>query len=161
MPSLLPWMVLCVLGVTSLTQADQYSFSSVVGRASGLQYATEGDGHITSIRVWDAYGYIAGFQLRYAITWGPVYGRRIGQATELELTEGEGIVQLSGKYNYRNYIWQLMFVTSRGRSLVAGQPSGSSFNFYPTNSSSELLILSGRVNRYGITAIGAHWGWST
>ncbi|XP_062395782.1 zymogen granule membrane protein 16-like [Sardina pilchardus] len=151
-------MALCVLVVTSLTQAQPYSFSSIMASNSGTQFATEGYGHIRAIRVWDLYGYIAGLQLRYAITWGPVYGRRIGQGTDLELAEGEGIVQLSGKYITRNYIRHLMFVTSRGRSMVAGHPFGSSFNFYPSSSSSELLILSGTVNRYGITSIGAHWG---
>ena len=70
-----------------------------------------------------------------------VYGRRYGQGTEMmKLFEGEAIVQLSGKDHNGNYIQQLTLFTSRGRSLVSGQPYGASFNIYPTQSSSERMI---------------------
>ncbi len=54
-------------------------------------------------------------------------------------------------------VFELMFVSNQGRSLKVGQPSGNSFNFYPTHDGSELRFLSGRQNGNGITSIGAHW----
>lgn len=90
--------------------------------------------------------------------------------------------QVSGKY-HSNYIYQMIFMTSRGRSLVVGQPiqvftffssvnivatyghvltldslSQASFNMYPKYEDAELRMLSGRVNSAGITALAAHWG---
>ncbi|KAL1259108.1 hypothetical protein QQF64_009685 [Cirrhinus molitorella] len=75
---------------------------------------------------------------------------------EMTLHSDESIVQVSGKYD-SGYIFELMFVTSEGRSLKVGQPSGMSFNLYPTHDGSELRFLSGRQNGYGITSVGAHW----
>ncbi|KAJ8409860.1 hypothetical protein AAFF_G00219190 [Aldrovandia affinis] len=74
---------------------------------------------------------------------------------EITLFEDEAIVQISGKYQH--YIQSLVFITNRGRFLMAGQPYGASFNFYPAHSESELRLLSGQVH-YAITSIGAHWG---
>lgn len=36
-----------------------------------------------------------------------------------------------------------------------------SFNMYPTDDSQQLIILSGRSNSLGLTAIAAHWGSPT
>ncbi|XP_063055830.1 zymogen granule membrane protein 16-like isoform X2 [Engraulis encrasicolus] len=158
MYNMLSLMVLCLLGATSLSDAG-YSYSPAVGRGEGTAYATEGEGRITAVRVWETYnGYITGFQLRYNFAWTPVYGRKYATENEMELFEGETIVQVWGKYHTSNYIYQIGFGTNRGRSLIVGQPRGYSFNFYPTHSGSELLKLSGRYNGKGITSIAAHWG---
>lgn len=135
-----------------------YSYSPAVGGGSGTSYSTGGEeGRITGIRVYEqTSAYIKGIQVRYDAIWGDLIGLATGTAQELELIDDETIVQLSGKY-YTNYVYQLMFVTSTGRSLVVGQPSYHSFNFYPTHPEAELKLLSGRFNSAGITSVGAHW----
>ncbi|XP_036411170.1 zymogen granule membrane protein 16-like [Megalops cyprinoides] len=148
-------LCLCLLvSVRASSLPQYYSYSSSVGSGSGSPYATTGEGRITAVRVWDS-SYIRGFQFRYDYAWTPVIGNTYGTELEMMLFEGEAIIQVSGKYQH--YIESLMFVTNRGRSLIAGAPSGWSFNFYPTHSGSELRLLSGRVHG-GITSIGAHWG---
>ncbi|XP_036411169.1 zymogen granule membrane protein 16-like [Megalops cyprinoides] len=151
---------LCLLCGSSwaLYKPQYYSYSAAVGGGSGTSYASDGEGRITAVRVWEISGsYITGFQLRYEYAWSPRYGREVGTPLEMSLFEGEAIVQVSGKYNPSNYIYQLVFVTSRGRSFIVGQPVGTSFNFYPVHSESELRFLSGRFNGNGITSMGAHW----
>ncbi|XP_072250808.1 zymogen granule membrane protein 16-like [Leuresthes tenuis] len=135
-----------------------YSYSRAVGGGSGNSFSSEGDGRITAVRVWElSNSYIIGIQLRYDYSWTPVLGRKIGDANELDLFDGEVIVQISGKY-HTNYIYQLIFVTSHGRTLNVGQPLQISFNFYPIHQDAELRLLSGRYNGNGITSLGAHWG---
>uniref|UniRef100_A0A668APH3 Jacalin-type lectin domain-containing protein n=1 Tax=Myripristis murdjan TaxID=586833 RepID=A0A668APH3_9TELE len=101
---------------------------------------------------------LCSIQLRYGLIWAQRNGRTYNQAHEIELFDGERIIQVSGKYHQSNYIYQLVFVTSRGRSLTVGQPTQHSFNFYTNNPEAELIILSGRYNGNGITSLGAHWG---
>lgn len=86
-------------------------------------------------------------------------GVNYGNPMEMTLSEDEFIVQVSGKYyyGYYGYIFQVMFVTNQGRMFKVGQPTGTSFNHYPTHDGSELRFLSGRQNGQGITSIGAHW----
>ncbi|XP_031442536.2 zymogen granule membrane protein 16-like, partial [Clupea harengus] len=140
-------------------QPDRYSFSVPVGSATGTQFATSGTGRITAVRMWERNNNIVtGFQLKYGFAWTPMVGNNGTNRVSISLFEGEAIVQVSGKYNPSNFIYQLFFVTSRGRFLAAGQPTGLSFNHYPTNAESELRILSGRANNVGITSLGAHWG---
>ncbi|KAJ8415742.1 hypothetical protein AAFF_G00402990 [Aldrovandia affinis] len=139
-------------------QPQYYSFSPTVGRGHGESFASVGEGRITGVRIWEqSNSYIKGFQLKYENVWTPIYGSTSNEETELLLFEGEAIVQISGKYNPPNYIYCLRFVTSRGRSLIAGQPTGNSFNFYPVDGQSELQIVSGRSDGTGIASIGAHW----
>uniref|UniRef100_A0A673HCX1 Jacalin-type lectin domain-containing protein n=1 Tax=Sinocyclocheilus rhinocerous TaxID=307959 RepID=A0A673HCX1_9TELE len=95
-------------------------------------------------------------QLSYDGNWTTLVCANYGIPMEMKLLDNESIVQVSGKYDY-GYICELMFVTSQGRSFKVGQPSGISFNFYPTHDGSELRFLSGRHNGWGITSIGAHW----
>ncbi|XP_043117592.1 zymogen granule membrane protein 16-like [Puntigrus tetrazona] len=136
---------------------DYYSYSMAVGDGSGTEYTTASDGRITGIRIWEnSNAYIRGIQLRYDADWTTAVCTSNGNPMEMTLRNNESIVQVSGKY-YSGYIYEIMFVTSRGRSLKVGQPYGSSFNFYPTNVGSELRFLSGRQNGNGITSIGAHW----
>ncbi|KAM6974358.1 zymogen granule membrane protein 16-like [Tautogolabrus adspersus] len=136
-------------------QPQYYSYSPAVGSGSGTPFSLTGDGRITAIRVWEvSNNYIYGFQFRYGYIWSSVVGVKSGDPQEMELFEDEAIVQISGKYN--SYIRSVVFVTNRGRSLHAGQPSGRSFNMYPTNSMAELRIISGRQSGL-IYALGAHW----
>nr|XP_057909812.1 zymogen granule membrane protein 16-like [Doryrhamphus excisus]XP_057909813.1 zymogen granule membrane protein 16-like [Doryrhamphus excisus]XP_057909814.1 zymogen granule membrane protein 16-like [Doryrhamphus excisus]XP_057909815.1 zymogen granule membrane protein 16-like [Doryrhamphus excisus] len=155
------YLLLSMLCATSLTQPvqDYYSFSPTVGSGSGTSFMTEGVGKITAVRVWEQSGsYITGIQFRYDHIWTNLVGRIVGQPQEMMLHGGEKIVQVSGKYYTSNYIYQLIFVTSTGRSLISGQPSQTSFNFYPIYPEAELRLVSGRSNGFGITALGAHWG---
>uniref|UniRef100_A0A8C2DQJ2 Jacalin-type lectin domain-containing protein n=1 Tax=Cyprinus carpio TaxID=7962 RepID=A0A8C2DQJ2_CYPCA len=136
---------------------DFYSYSLAVGDGSGTEYSTAHAGRITDIRVWEySSAYISGFQLSYDGNWTTLVCASYGSPMEMKLHDDESIVQVSGKYD-SGYIFELMFVTNKGRSLKVGQPSGISFNFYPTHDGSELRFLSGRQNGYGITSIGAHW----
>ncbi|KAG8010250.1 Zymogen granule membrane protein 16 [Nibea albiflora] len=96
-------------------------------------------------------------QLLYSNQYTARVGRSYGAVHQLDLFDEEVIVQISGKY-HSNYIYQLIFVTSRGRSLIVGQPIQTSFNFYPIHVDAELRMLSGRTNGAGITALAAHWG---
>ncbi|XP_053287592.1 zymogen granule membrane protein 16 [Pleuronectes platessa] len=133
-----------------------YSYSGSIG-GTGIAFSSSGKGRITGIRVWEVPSqYITGIQVRHQYIWSKVFGRVYGAVLEMSLFDGEGFVQVSGKY-HSNYIYQLIFITSRGRSMRAGQPYQKSFNFYPTHPESELRILSGRHNGNGITALGAHW----
>ncbi|XP_053183595.1 zymogen granule membrane protein 16-like [Scomber japonicus] len=135
-----------------------FSYSRAVGDGSGTSFSSEGQGRITAVRVWEkSNSYITGIQLRYDYVWSQRLGRSYGTAKEMVLFDDEVIVQVSGKY-HSNYIYQVMFVTSRGRFLTAGQPYQRSFNFYPTHPEAELRLLSGRYNGNGITSLGAHWG---
>ncbi|XP_071356900.1 zymogen granule membrane protein 16-like [Trachinotus anak] len=133
-----------------------YSFSPAVGSGSGSSYSLTGEGRITAIRVWDSYNsYIYGFQFQYGSIWSPIAGYRRGNVQHMELFDDEAIIQISGKYAH--YLQSVVFTTTRGRTLRAGQPAGHSFNMYPTHSEAELRFISGRVHG-AITSIGAHWG---
>ncbi|KAM9353333.1 zymogen granule membrane protein 16-like [Symphorus nematophorus] len=156
-------LVFAALCASCLAQKDKsgvlhYSFSRSVGGAAGSSFSTEGEGKITGVRVWEVSGsYITGIQLRYDYIWTARVGRAFGRVNELNLFDNESIIQVSGKY-YTNYIYQLIFVTSRGRSLIVGQPTRTSFNFHPKHEDAGLIMLSGRSNTAGITALAAHWG---
>ncbi|XP_056255714.1 zymogen granule membrane protein 16-like [Seriola aureovittata] len=137
-------------------QPQYYSFSPAVGSGSGTSYSLTGEGRITAVRVWEAYNnYIYGFQFRYGFIWSSVVGSKSGNPLVMELYDDEAIIQVSGKYAH--YLQSVVFTTNRGRTLRAGQPSGHSFNMYPTHSQAELRFISGRVHG-AITSIGAHWG---
>ncbi|XP_068180345.1 zymogen granule membrane protein 16-like [Antennarius striatus] len=134
------------------------SFSESVGSGNGESYATSGEGRITAIRVWEApHSYITGFQLSFNHIWDEVIGYKTHFETEMKLFENEVITQVSGKYQ-STIIYQLIFVTSRGRFLIVGQPNKISFNMYPEFSDGELVKLSGHQQYNRITAIAAHWG---
>ncbi|KAM3596018.1 uncharacterized protein V6R79_007039 [Siganus canaliculatus] len=149
------FVVLVLLAVSAVADAQSYSFSPAVGAGTGSPYSITGEGRITAVRLWESYNSIIyGVQLRYGGVWSPVAGRIVGQAKELELFEEEAIIQVSGKYAH--YIHSIMFVTSQGRFLSAGQPHGHSFNMYPSNSQAELVFISGRIHG-ALTAFGAHW----
>ncbi|XP_061574236.1 prostatic spermine-binding protein-like [Cololabis saira] len=136
-----------------------YSYSTAVGSGTGTAFSSTANGRITAVRVWENNNaYIKGIQLRHEYTWDIVLGHKLGEPQELELFDGEVITQISGKYHPSNYIYQLIFVTSRGRNLMIGQPLQTSFNFYPAHQDGELRLLSGRFNNAGITSLGAHWG---
>ncbi|XP_031134065.1 zymogen granule membrane protein 16 [Sander lucioperca] len=135
------------------------SFSPDVGPGTGTAFATGGgDQRITAIRIWERSGaYISGIQLRFGFIWAERVGVEVGIVQQLDLFDGESFVQVSGKF-HSDYIYQLTFVTSRGRFLMVGQPITNSFNLYPTYSDEELRLLSGRFNGAGITSLAAHWG---
>ncbi|CAL8261991.1 unnamed protein product [Boreogadus saida] len=141
-------------------QANEFSsYSSALGSGSGTPFSSKGEGCITGVKVWELpNSHITGIQLRHGANWGSVLGIVTTSELSMELFEGEAIVQVSGKYNPVDYIYQLTFRTSRGRSLIAGQPLQVSFNFYPKFARAELRMLSGRSNDKGITSLGAHWG---
>ncbi|CAL1583467.1 unnamed protein product [Knipowitschia caucasica] len=134
---------------------QNYSFSSLVGSGSGTPYRIEGDERVTGVRVWSQSSYISSIQLRYGYIWAERAGLHSGTMQEFLLFDDEALVQISGKYSH--YIHSLVFVTSRGRSLmVMGNPSGESFNMYPEHEQAELRFLSGTYHAY-LTGISAHW----
>ncbi|CAJ1062071.1 zymogen granule membrane protein 16-like [Xyrichtys novacula] len=143
----------CLAAPTSISP----SYSVAVGIGSGTAFATEGKGRITAIRVWEiSRSFIGSLQLCYDYICPDKFGNSPGTLQEMELYEDETIVQVSGKHS--SYIYQLVFVTSHGRFLSAGNPMGLSFSFFPKDPRAGLLMLSGRYNRYGITSVAAHWG---
>ncbi|XP_034560168.1 zymogen granule membrane protein 16-like [Notolabrus celidotus] len=136
-------------------QPQYYSFSNEVGTGSGSPYSLKGQGKITAVRVWDS-NYLYAFQFRYGYIWSPIVGNKAGFVQEMELHDDEAIIQISGKYSH--YLQSVVFTTTKGRTLQAGQPSGNSFNMYaPVNSMSQLVALTGRYHG-GLTSLQAHWG---
>ncbi|XP_062385392.1 zymogen granule membrane protein 16-like [Sardina pilchardus] len=146
-------IVFCVLLVAVSAAPSGFSFSPSVGSGSGSSYTITGEGRITAVRLWES-SYVRGIQVRYGSKWSQVAGYRSGTELEIELFDGEFIAQVSGKYSH--YIQSIMIVTSRGRSIIAGQPSGTTFNMYPEHPMAELRFLSGRFHG-GLTAIATHW----
>ncbi|KAL2080228.1 hypothetical protein ACEWY4_024021 [Coilia grayii] len=149
-------LFLSVLLAAASAAPTFFSFSPSVGSGAGSSYAIQGMGRITAVRIWENNNaHIRGIQLRYGYAWSSIAGYDGGESHEIELFDGEFIVQISGKYAH--YIQSLMIVTNRGRSITAGQPSGASFNMYGGHPMAELRFLSGQVHG-GLTAIAAHWG---
>ncbi|KAM3614566.1 uncharacterized protein V6R79_016207 [Siganus canaliculatus] len=152
------FLVFTALCASCLAYPVDYSFSPSVGYGSGTSFSITGEGRITGIRIWEAYNaYITGIQLSFNNIWSQRIGRSYGHTHQLDLFEKEKIIQVSGKY-HSNYIYQLIFQTSFGRSLIVGQPYQRSFNMYASQPHSELIMLSGRYTSSGITALAAHWG---
>ncbi|XP_034066359.1 zymogen granule membrane protein 16-like [Gymnodraco acuticeps] len=135
-------------------ETQSYSYSPPAGSGSGSPFSIIGEGRITAVRVWES-SYIRGFQFRYGFTWSSVSGTTSGQLQERELSGGEAIIQISGMYSH--YVQSVVFVTSKGRHFEAGQPSGTSFNMYPSHKGAELVLISGTTHG-GITSIAAIWG---
>ncbi|KAM3613724.1 uncharacterized protein V6R79_004242 [Siganus canaliculatus] len=156
--SMFSFLVFTALCASCLAYPVDYSFSPSVGFGSRDSFSITGEGRITGIRIWEAYNaYITGIQLSFNNIWSERVGRSLGPVHQLDLFENEKIIQVSGKY-HSNYIYQLIFQTSFGRSLIVGQPYQRSFNMYPAQPHLELIMLSGRANSFGITALAAHWG---
>lgn len=149
------FFALLVLSAWANAQPQSYSYSPPAGTGGGNPYTINGEGRITAVRVWDNYnGHIYGIQLRYGYIWSHVAGYTTSDRHDIELFEDESIIQISGKFAH--YVQSLVITTSRGRTLMAGQPNGRSFNMYTTNTAAELRFLSGRYHG-GLTSIGAHW----
>uniref|UniRef100_A0A8C5GAB1 Zymogen granule membrane protein 16-like n=1 Tax=Gouania willdenowi TaxID=441366 RepID=A0A8C5GAB1_GOUWI len=148
--------MLCVAVFSLLAlSAVAVSKSVTLGSGSGTTYSITGEDRITAIRVWERYSsYITGLQVCYGLIWSERVGREDNTIHEMELYDGERIIQVSGKYT--SYIQSLVFVTNMSRSLFVGQPSGYSFNMFPTHEQAELRFLSGRASSY-ISSIGTHW----
>uniref|UniRef100_A0A4W5QE39 Jacalin-type lectin domain-containing protein n=1 Tax=Hucho hucho TaxID=62062 RepID=A0A4W5QE39_9TELE len=128
----------------AMSMKEPYSYSSAVVQGGGTPFASSGEGRITGVRVWENINYYYYYYCYYYNS---------------NTYTGDGaIVQVSGKYNPRNYIYTLVFTTNRGHSLLSGQPKHVSFNFYPAHMGNELRLLSGCFNGAGITSIGVHWG---
>ncbi|MEQ2209397.1 hypothetical protein XENOCAPTIV_029639, partial [Xenoophorus captivus] len=147
--------IFALLAACVWTDDSHYSFSRSVGSGSGSSFSITGKERITAIRVWELYGnHIYGIQLCYASNWSQIAGYTYSEPLEIELFKDEKIIQVSGKYAH--YIQSLIFVTNKGRSLVVGQPSGYSFNMYPTHPEAELRFLSGMYHG-GLSSFQAHW----
>ncbi|KAK5883393.1 hypothetical protein CesoFtcFv8_019729 [Champsocephalus esox] len=118
-------------------ETQSYSYSPPVGSGSGSSFSIIGEGRITAVRVWES---------------SNIQGS--GQLQEMELSDDEAIIQISGKASH--YVQSVVIVTSKGRHLEAGQPSGTSFNMYPSHKDAELVFISG-TNHGAMTSIAAHW----
>ncbi|XP_012725907.2 zymogen granule membrane protein 16 [Fundulus heteroclitus] len=147
--------IFALLVAFAWAEDSHYSFSPSVGSGSGTSFSITGEERITAIRVWERYGnHIYGIQIRYGSVWSQIAGYTYGSPIEFELFEDEKIIQVSGKHAH--YIQSLIFVTSKGRSMFAGQPSGHSFNMYPTHQDAELRFLSGTYHG-GLSSFQPHW----
>ncbi|XP_075439287.1 zymogen granule membrane protein 16-like [Ascaphus truei] len=134
------------------------SFAGEYGSGGGTAFSFSGEqlnGPITALRVRESPSHIVGLQFRYGTVWGPYYGYTVGTQFEVTLFPGENITQVSGKAS--PYVNELLFVTSRGRLLRFGQPSGTSFNDFPLFEGTALRYVSGRYSTV-ILSIGFHWG---
>ncbi|XP_061838596.1 zymogen granule membrane protein 16-like [Nerophis lumbriciformis] len=148
-------VTLLIFCTVSDVHPQMFSLSLPVGPGGGVSFSLTGEGRITAVRVWERYNnYIEGLQIRYGPIWSPVVGRQSGAGKDLELFDGEAIIQISGKYT--SSLQSVLFVTNCSRSLQAGQPRGHSFNMYPQSKEAELRFISGQV-RNGFTSFGAHW----
>uniref|UniRef100_A0AAX7SHH5 Uncharacterized protein n=1 Tax=Astatotilapia calliptera TaxID=8154 RepID=A0AAX7SHH5_ASTCA len=95
----------------------------------------------------------------YHNSWADVVGRIYGTPQELELFDGELFAYILDLWKIdNNYIYQVIFGTSRGRSLIVSQPTQGSFNFYPPHPDAELRLLSRRLSGNGITIPGSSLG---
>ncbi|XP_051811487.1 zymogen granule membrane protein 16-like [Acanthochromis polyacanthus] len=162
---LLCCVVFSLLAASVLADGFQYSYSRFRGSKHGVETTLRGTGRITAVRLWSGYNsFIFGFESffcsssRIQFRFGPIWSRTVGRTTgarqEIQLFEDETIVQVSGKYG--RYIQQLIFVTSRGRFLIAGRPSFQSFNMFPEHKDAELIFLSIRFGR-ALYAVASHW----
>ncbi|XP_053550516.1 zymogen granule membrane protein 16-like [Bombina bombina] len=154
-------MCMCLLLGSSLAAVASRSSSFVgeYGAGGGTAYSFSGEqlnGHITALRVRENVNHILGLQFRYGRQWSPYYGNAAGTLHEVELYPGENITQVSGKV--AAYVNELIFVTSHGRLLRFGQPSGTSFNDFPLFPGTILRYVSGRYSTV-IHSIGFHWGY--
>ncbi|KAK1880750.1 Zymogen granule membrane protein 16, partial [Dissostichus eleginoides] len=148
--------IFAVIAASAIAEPEtqSYSYSPPAGSGSGSPFSIIGEGRITAVRVWESSS-IRGIQFRYGFTWSSVVGYMSGQLQEMELSDDEAIIQISGKASH--YVQSVVIVTSKGRHLEAGQPSGTSFNMYPSRKDAELVFISG-TNHGAMTSIAAHWG---
>ncbi|XP_077170878.1 zymogen granule membrane protein 16-like [Paroedura picta] len=111
------------------------------------------DGSITAmkIRVGE---YITGIQVRYGKEWSDYVGGSSGEWHAFVLQPGEGIIQVSGKFD--RYIRKLSFVTNLGRHLSFGVDGGTGFTALPLFPKAILSYISGRSGAV-IDAISFHW----
>ncbi|XP_072273290.1 zymogen granule membrane protein 16-like [Pyxicephalus adspersus] len=155
--------LLCVcflLGSTaaSSVQSRLSSFAGEHGAGGGTAFSFSSEqlnGPITGIRIRVNPSHVIGIQIQYGGIWGPYYGNPSGTLSEILLYRGENITQVSGKV--ASYVNELVFVTSRGRILKFGQPSGNSFNDFPLFEGTALRYVSGRYSSV-LHSIGFHWG---
>uniref|UniRef100_A0A673HC60 Jacalin-type lectin domain-containing protein n=1 Tax=Sinocyclocheilus rhinocerous TaxID=307959 RepID=A0A673HC60_9TELE len=122
---------ICFVSIRLLSSLlDFYSYSLAAGDGSGTEYSTAHAGRITGIRIWEySNAHIGGIQLSYDGNWTTL------------VCANYGTPMVSGKYDY-------------GQSFKVGQPSGNSFNFYPTHDGSELHFLS---EFWGALWRSGHW----
>ncbi|KAM4632068.1 zymogen granule membrane protein 16-like [Discoglossus pictus] len=150
---MLSLMCACLLVGSSLTASREYG----PGGGTVFSYSSQQlNGPITALRVRENPSYILGLQFCYGNIWGPYYGNADGTLHEVVLRPEENITQVSGKVN--SYIAELIFMTSHGRLIRFGQPSGTSFNDYPEQPGNILRYVSGRYSPSYIHSIGFHWG---
>ncbi|XP_073504901.1 zymogen granule membrane protein 16-like [Phyllobates terribilis] len=158
---MLALLCLCLLlgsSVASSVQSRMSSFVGEYGAGGGTAFSFSSEqlnGPITGLRVRENPSHVIGIQFKYGDTWGPYYGYASGTLFEILLYRGENIVQASGKA--ASYVNELVFVTSRGRILKFGQPSGNSFNDFPLYDTTVLRYVSGRYSSV-LHSIGFHWG---
>ncbi|XP_063788564.1 zymogen granule membrane protein 16-like [Pseudophryne corroboree] len=158
---MLAFMCLCLLLGSTAASSVQSRLSSFVGEygaGGGTAFSYSSDqlnGQITGLRVRENHNHVIGIQLQYGGIWGSYYGNPSGTLLEVILHRGETITQASGKV--ASYVNELVFVTSKGRVLKFGQPSGNSFNDFPLYEGSVLRYVSGRYSSV-IHSIGFHWG---
>uniref|UniRef100_A0A8C5QGX1 Jacalin-type lectin domain-containing protein n=1 Tax=Leptobrachium leishanense TaxID=445787 RepID=A0A8C5QGX1_9ANUR len=152
---------ICLLLGTSLAasvQSRMSSFAGEYGGGGGTAFSFSSEqirGAITGIRVRENPSHVLGLQFRYGSEWGSYFGNPTGTLFEVLLAHGENITQVSGKT--AAYVNELLFVTSHGRILRFGQPSGNSFNDFPLYPGTTLRYVSGRYSTV-ILSIGFHWG---
>ncbi|XP_063285133.1 zymogen granule membrane protein 16-like [Pelobates fuscus] len=152
---------LCLLVGSSIAagvQSRMSSFAGEHGSGGGTAFSFSSEqlnGPITGLRVRENPSHVLGLQFKYGDIWGTYYGNPSGTLHEVLLYPGENITQVSGKSS--SYVNEVIFITSLGRIIRFGQPSGNSFNDFPLYRGTALRYVSGRYSSV-IHSIGFHWG---
>uniref|UniRef100_A0A8C5CXD1 Zymogen granule membrane protein 16-like n=1 Tax=Gadus morhua TaxID=8049 RepID=A0A8C5CXD1_GADMO len=129
---MLSFLFFAAAWVACLAKSNQYySYSPALGSGSGTPFSSKEEGSITGVKVWEnPNSHITGIQLRHGTKWGHLNGRVTTSEERLDLFVGEAIIQVSGKFNPKDRICQLIFETSMGRALIAGQPIQVLFHLF-------------------------------
>ncbi|XP_075773463.1 zymogen granule membrane protein 16-like [Pelodiscus sinensis] len=141
-------LLLAAIGAVGRAQEQpvEASFSGLYGGTWGNEFSQtsyEIVGPITGMKIWSGSLTLHGIQVRYGTVWSGVSGETWGTMVEMDLQEGESVVQAQGSYSSW-VVTSVTFTTSLGRTFVFGNQSGTSFLALPVTQGAVLRAISGR-----------------